>query len=185
MALATLAAFLFEIFGGIVSKSLALLSDAFHVGVDLVSVALALGTEYLVRGENKRTKARIRGWGGVISGALLFASLIPILTEAVRRLIAPEAVHSGEMIIFAVIGLIGNAVSLAVLHKSREKHITHQSLNAHIISDLAQSIGVVVAGIVIAATGWEMIDPISSFIIVVLLFRLSIKTFKRSWDSLK
>ncbi len=184
VALVTFSAFVAEIGGGLSSKSLALLSDGAHVGVDLSSVMMAIGVEYYVRrGGNESKKAKIRGWGGVLSSTLLFVSVALIFEAAVRRLFVPDSVHSLRMIVFAIIGLAGNAVSLRLLHASEEEHVTHAALTAHVVSDLVQSVGVVLVGFAIFFTRWEILDPVSSFVIVIFLTRLSVKTFAKSWKS--
>lgn len=180
----TLATLLAEIFGGIISGSLALLSDALHVGVDLGSGGIALYVAYRVR-QSKQEEKRIRAKGGFISGILLLTTVPFILSEAWERMSIPILIQSEEMIVFAIIGLLGNALALWTLHESEENHITHESLAAHIISDLLQSFGVVAVGFVIYFTGWTMIDSLSSFVIALLLLRLSVNVIRRSLRELK
>ena len=176
----TLSTLLAEVFGGIISRSLALMSDAFHVGVDLSSAGIAVIVAYLVRNGDKAKEKDIRNWGGIISGFLLFLTVPFNAMEGWERLNYPEPIASEEMMVFAVIGLIGNAIALWVMHESEEKHATHAALTAHIISDLAQSVGVVAVGILIFFTGWTIADPLSSFVIALLLLRLSIGVLKKS-----
>ena len=180
----TLATLLAEIFGGIISGSLALLSDAFHVAVDLSSAGIALYVAYEVK-KSRLKEARMRALGGLISGILLLITVPFIMNEALERMNILETIQSKEMIIFAIIGLLGNALALWILHKSEENHVTHESLAAHIISDLLQSFGVVAVGFVIYSTGWMMIDSLSSFVIALLLLRLSVNVIRRSLRELK
>ena len=174
-----------EIVGSVISNSLALFSDALHVGIDLTSVILALVIEYRVLNKHQAKKNKIRGWGGILSSLLLVATLIPITLEAIERFIRPEDIKSTQMIIFAIFGLVGNAICLRILRHSHQDHVTHVSLTAHVVSDLAQSVGVVVAGITIMLTGWIILDPLTSVLIVLLLSRITYKTFKQSIGALK
>ena len=184
IAVITAATLAIEIIGGLVSGSLSLVSDAFHVGIDLTGVLIALGSEYWVISRPGDGEKKIRGIGGIISGIALFVSTYWIFFEAAERIFSPKPVRAGSMILFALIGLIGNAIAAWVLHGGK-KHTTHQALSAHIISDLAQSIGVVGVGIFTLWTKWSFADPIASIVITALLLRLSYLTVRRSWDSLQ
>lgn len=174
----TLITLLAEVFGGIISGSLALLSDAFHVGIDLGSVAISIVVAYKIRNQDKGKEDAVRSWGGVISGSLLAIAVGLIAAEGWERLKYPKPILSEEMLVFSIIGLIGNAIALWVMHENEEDHITHKALVKHILSDLIQSVGVVMVGIAIFFTGWAIIDPISSFVIALLLLRLSYGIFK-------
>jgi len=184
VALATVIALGIELAGGLISGSLALLSEAPHFAVDLSSVLIAIGVEYyILRGGNRDKKTVIRGWGGVVSSILLFVIVVLIFATAVERLFFPNPVDSGQMIIFAIAGFVGSAVSHWVLEMGEEEHDTHTPLAAHVDSDLIQSAGVIVLGLMIFVTHWQILDPMGSFVIVILLTRLSLKTLKRSWRS--
>ena len=185
IALITAITLISEVVGGYISGSLALFSDALHVGIDLASIIIALAVEYMAKNKAINSKNKIRGWGGVLGSTLLFISLVPISFAAIGRFCAPSNLQSTTMTWFAIVGLLGNAVCLWMLSQSEENHATHASLKAHIISDLAQSIGVVVAGFVIVGTGLYIIDPIASILIVLLLLRITFKTLQQSIKSIR
>jgi cobalt-zinc-cadmium efflux system protein len=114
---------------------------------------------------------------------LLFISVALILYAGVKRLFYPATIESPEMIIYAIIGFIGNGISLWILHGNKDRHITHQALRAHIISDVVQSVGVIFVGFAILLTNWQILDPLCSFLIVVFLFRVSVRLFAKSLQS--
>lgn len=186
VALVTFLSLVLGVYGSFDSGSVALLSDSLHMGIDLGSVIIAISVEYYLRKNPLLYQGeadRIRGRGGVISSILLFIAVALVIKTAVEKLIEPEEIHSGSMIVFAVIGLVGNAYSLWLMEGCK-KHVTHTALTAHIISDLVQSVGVVVVSVLIYVTGWLMLDSLSSFVIAVFLLRISVKTFRISWKKL-
>ena len=165
IALITLITLLIEVIGGYHSNSLSLSSDAIHVFVDLASILLALVIEYQAMGAkdfsdemSEHSRNRVRGWGGILSSALLFLVLVPISTEAAERIKSPEILYSQSMLIFSMAGLAGNIIAMRLMHQSHEDHITHVSLAAHIASDLIQSVGVVIGGIIVLLTNLYIVD---------------------------
>ncbi len=184
MGVITAITLVLECIGGALSNSLSLISDALHVAIDLIGIAIVLIVEYSVHGQDKQKKQIVRGWGGVVSNGFLFMSVGMIAFEALKRLIESEVIQSKTMIVFAIVGLLGNAVSLYFLGHSHEEHATHTTLTAHVVSDLVQSVAVVVCGIIIACTGWVIVDQIGSLILIVFLFRLAIKSMKRSFQQI-
>jgi len=156
-----------EIWGGIISGSLALLADAGHVFTDSAAILVSVIIAFLVKKGSDENKTR--NIGGVINALLLGFISIWVFIEALERIGNPRDITSWIMISIAIIGTIGNYIQHRVIEVSDEKHITHEAMSLHILSDLAQSGVVVTGGIVIALTGWSIIDPILSFGISLLM----------------
>lgn len=158
--------FIAEVVGGIVSQSLALLADAGHVFTDTCAILVAIVVGYRVKtGANE---ARTRKVGGYVSALLLGGVAVWILIEAIERFREPREIVSWVMFFVAVAGTIGNWAMHKVMKDADEDHVTHESLHAHILSDLVQSFGVVLGAVLIWMTDWVLVDPIISMAIAEL-----------------
>ena len=155
--------FFAEVLCGIWSNSFALLADARHALVDASDNLISILVAYLVK--SGLDKHKTRSWGGVINALLLGAVAVWIFIDAVEHWQHPRDIASGIMIIGALIGTIGHYIRNRILDKADAHDITHDEAHAHIVSDLAQSIIVIIGGIGIALTGWTRIDPFLSFIL--------------------
>lgn len=152
-----------EIIGGLLTNSVAILSDALH---DLGD-SIALITSYFAekQAENrpadaKRTfgYARLSLFSAVFNAAVLIVGSVFILWEAVQRLTAPEAVHATGMIAIAIFGVVVNTVAYLRLRKglSANEHV----LSWHLLEDVIGWIAVLVGAIIIYFTDYFLIDPI-------------------------
>ena len=174
VALALVAAFLgAEVVGGVLADSLALLADAGYMLGDAGSLALALFAVWM--GRRPATPARTFGFrrleilAALANGVALVAIALWIFVEAARRIAdPPETVASWVL----ALGLAGVAVNLAtafVLRRSRSRSLNLEAAFRHVVADLLGSLGVVVAGVVILATGWLLADPLVSLVIGLLI----------------
>lgn len=160
-----------EIIGGILSNSLALLSDAGHMFTD--SLALALSYLAMKFAEMPATDRRTFGFyrleilAALANGVILVLISIFIIYQAYLRIRAPQPVEGMLMLIVAIIGLIVNIIGAAFLVKHHETSLNIRGAFLHIIGDAVSSVGVIAGGIVIAYTGWYLIDPILSILIAV------------------
>ena len=179
--------FIAQVVGGFLSGSLALLSDAGHVLVDLASLLMAFfGLRFAAkaRGEHDARYTfglrRIEILAALTNGFLLVGICIYIVIEAVRRMLGDGHSHvdSEMMLVVAVIGFVANAISAVYLHRS--EHITTRSAYLHVLTDLMSSFGVIVAAVVIDLTGWEMIDPLISIAIAIMITRGAIRVIRES-----
>ncbi len=161
-----------EVAGGFWAHSLALLSDAGHVVTDLV--VLALSTFALRQVQRPASARRSFGYQRVgilvaLANALLLGAIVvAIVVEAVRRLQHPGAVSGELMAGAAVVGLV---ISLVIARSLQplERDLTVRSVLIHIWGDAWASGGIIVAGLLIAATGWLAIDPLLSLAIAALI----------------
>ncbi|MBC8124282.1 MAG: cation transporter [Candidatus Kapabacteria bacterium] len=181
----TATVFVVQIVGGVISGSLALLSDAGHVLVDLASLLIAFfGLRIAARAKEQHDikytfgLRRIEILAALTNGFLLIGICIYIIVEAIRRLAEPTHVHAESMLYVAIIGLIANAISAMYLHRS--EHITTRSAYLHVITDLLSSAGVIIAAIVLSVTDWMWVDPAISIVIALMITRGAVHVIRRS-----
>jgi len=184
-----------EVAGGLWTGSLALLSDAAHVLMDVVALGLSYIALRMAAQEPSDTHSyglhRAEVLAAVINGGTLFVIAAGIFWEAGHRLMAPEPVKSLEMLLIAAAGLAVNLVVLFVLgghghsqdrhdhdrgHEAGHEHaegpgdLNVRSAWLHVLGDTLSSVGVIVAGLLIWWTGWMVLDPLMSIVIGGVLF---------------
>ena len=169
----TLSIFFIEVVGGLLSNSLALLADAGHVFTDVFGVGFALVAIWIAGrpATSERTFGylRLEILAAVGNALLLFGVSAFILYEAWRRLAEPPQVASGLMLAVAVLGLGANAVSLYLLRDAQSQSLNMRGAYLEVMGDLAGSVAVIVAAVVIALTGWTPADAIASAVIGLLI----------------
>lgn len=162
-----------EIAGGIWSNSLALLSDAAHVFLDLFALILSLVAVRLaaVPASERHTFGfhRSEVFASFINGLTVFLMAIGILYEAWGRFAAPQAVKSLPMLIIALIGLAMNLLAAKALHSHSHDDLNVKSAFLHVIGDAAASVGVIIGGIIMYFTGWYLLDALISVGIGLLI----------------
>jgi len=167
----TLIFFLVEVAGGLLSGSLALISDAGHMFSDLLSLLLSLGamTLALQLPTKERTYGYHRGeiFAAFINSLLLIGVSAGILWEAYQRAVNPAPVQGGLMFIVACIGLAANLGVMFLLHGSHNLNV--RSAFLHVVGDTISSVAVIAAAAWISFTGQVIADPILSGIIAILI----------------
>jgi len=162
-----------EVVGGFWTNSLALLSDAAHVFMDLFALVLSLAAIRLAR--FPATDRRTYGWhraeilASLVNGLTLLLIAFGIFGEAWQRLLHPEAVKSKEMFVIAVIGLVMNLLAAARLHRHSHDDLNVRSAFLHVVGDAIASLGVIAGGIVMLFTGWYVLDAVISMVIVLII----------------
>ena len=162
-----------EVVGGIWSNSLALLSDAGHVFLDLFALILSLGAIKLAA--QPPGERHSFGWhraevlASLINGLTVFLMAIGILYEGSKRLIAPEAVQTTPMLVIAVLGLVANLLAAKGLHGHSHDDLNVRSAFLHVLGDAAASVGVIAGAILMQYTGWYQADPLISIAIGLLI----------------
>ena len=158
-----------EVVGGILTNSLALLSDAAHMATDVIALAISLVAVRLSRKppDAKRTYgyARMEAIGALINGVLLFVVAFYILWEAVGRFREPPEVASTGMLVIAGLGLAVNLISMRLLKAGSGQSLNVKGAYLEVWADMLGSVGVIVAAIVIKLTGWAVVDPILAVLI--------------------
>lgn len=178
----TFSIFFIEIIGGLLSNSLALLADAGHVFTDVFGVGFALTAIWLAgrpaTGERTFGFLRLEILAAVTNAILLFGVAAFVLYQAWRRLAEPVEVTSGLMLAVAVLGLAANAVSLFLLRQAQADSLNMRGAYLEVMGDLAGSVAVIVAAVVIALTGWTTADAVASAVIGLLIL-------PRTWGLLR
>ena len=162
-----------ELVGGILSGSLALVSDAGHMLTDFFGLALSFSAIALAA----RPATGVRSYGfyraeilaAFINGLLLLGATLYIVYESIVRLIHPEPVHTTGMLVVALVGLVANLASAMLLLGVGRGSLNIRGAFLHMIGDTLSSVGVVIGALVIRYTGWERVDPILSLAIAVLI----------------
>jgi cobalt-zinc-cadmium efflux system protein len=166
-----------ELVGGLLTDSLALLADAGHMLSDDLSLGLALFAAWLAR--RPATPQRSFGFrraeilAALANGVALVAISIWIFVEAGRRLADPPDVLGGWMLAVAAVGLAVNLAGAGILMRGERANLNMRAAFRHLLADLLGSVGVIVAAIVVIATGWTTADPLVGLLIGVLVLASS------------
>ncbi|EMG28022.1 hypothetical protein X560_1185 [Listeria fleischmannii 1991] len=179
-----------EVIGGILTNSLALLSDAGH----MLSDAAALGLSLLAFkfGEKKANNEKTYGYkrfeilAAFLNGLTLIVISLYIFYEAYHRFFAPPEVVGAGMMTISVIGLIINILVAFILMKGGDtsENLNMRSAFLHVLGDLLGSVGAIIAALLIIFFGWNIADPIASVIVAVLILVSGIRVFRDSVDVL-
>jgi len=145
--------------------SLALLSDAAHLLTDAVGIGMALAAIRLAdRAGDDRSRTfglyRLEILAALANAVFLFVVTGYVLVEAVLRLDSEPTVEAGPMLVVAVLGLLVNVASVVLLRSGAGRSLNVEGAYLDVLADSAASLGVIVAGVVIAATDWEPIDAL-------------------------
>jgi cobalt-zinc-cadmium efflux system protein len=174
LALGLVASFMVvEVVAGLFAGSLAVLADAGHMLSDAASLALALLAAWLAG--RPATPQRSFGYrraeilAALANGVALVVVAIWIFVEGARRLADPPGVEGSWVLVVGAIGLAVNLAAAAVLHRAGSHSLNVRGALLHVLADLWGSVGVIVAGIVILTTGWELADPLVALLIGVLV----------------
>lgn len=159
--------------GAVLTGSLALLVDTAHMLVDASGLLVALVAANLVL----RPPTAQRTWGlrraevlaALAQAAVLLAVGVYVLVEGVQRLFAPPEIPAAELVVFGVIGLAANVVALSVLASGRSASFNMRAAFLEVLADALGSVGVIVAAVVIATTGWHQADAVAGLLIGVLI----------------
>jgi len=158
-----------EVFYGIASHSLALISDAGHNLSDVLCLLLAWGAMHLAK--SLPTKRRTYGWrrssilAALINAVVLLVVVGGIAVEAIRRFAHPEPVEGGTVMAVAAVGIVINAISASLFMARRHRDLNAKGAFLHLAGDAAVSLGVVLAALTIRFTGWLWLDPAASLAI--------------------
>lgn len=162
-----------EVVGAVVTGSLALLADAGHMATDAGAVVLALGASYLAsRPSGPRSTFgyhRAEVLAALLNAVVLFVVCGYLAYAGVSRLADPEDVEGGAMIVFALFGLVANAVSMLILNRADRDSLNMRGALNEVFADLIGSVLAVTAGLVILTTGWTRADAVASLFIAVLI----------------
>jgi len=162
-----------EVVGGFWTNSLALLSDAAHVFLDLFALILSLIAIRLASlpASDRHTFGYHRSevFASFINGLTVFLMGAGIMYEAAIRFSYPEAVKSLPMLLIAAVGLVMNLLAAGALHGHSHDDLNVKSAFLHVIGDAAASVGVIIGGLVMYYSGWYLLDSLISAAIGLLI----------------
>jgi len=162
-----------EVIGGLLSNSLALLSDAGHMLTDNLALLLSFFamTFASLPANDRKTFGfyRLEILAAFVNGIVLVLISLYIIYQAYLRMVHPQPVQGMLMLVIAVIGLVANIIGALFLFKHSHTSLNIRGAYLHIVGDALSSVGVVVGGVIIIYTGWYLIDPILSVMISLVI----------------
>lgn len=169
----TAALVLVQFVGAILTGSLALLTDTAHALTDASGLLVALIAATLML----RPATAVRTWGfarveviaALGQAAILLAVGLYTAVEGVRRLFSPPEVPAQELLLFGILGLVGNVAAIAILAGSRDDNFNMRAAFLEVLNDALGSLGVILAAIIIATTGFMRADAIAGLFIATLI----------------
>ena len=177
-----------EVIGGILSNSLALLGDAGHMLVDALALGLSLFAMTIARRPATLSKTygyhRVEIMAALTNGTILALVSLFIFYEAYQRFLDPPVVQTQIMLLVASIGLVANLAGILLLRKGSRGSLNIKTAFWHIIGDTISSVGVIVAGIVIAVTGWYVADAIIAVFIGGIIMWGAVRIVREASDIL-
>ncbi len=180
--------FVAEVLGGLLTNSLALLSDAGHMFSDIAALGLSLFAFRMARrpATTKKTYGyhRLEILAALINGLTLWLVVGVIFREAYQRLLDPPEVHSVGMLAVASIGLMVNIAAGIILFGCNQGSLNVRGAFLHVLGDALGSVGAIAAGLIMLFTGWYLADPLISVLIGLLILYTSWGLIKESLDIL-
>jgi cobalt-zinc-cadmium efflux system protein len=179
---------LVEIVGGILSGSLALVTDAVH----MLSHVGTLGMTFFAITFASKPPTRERSFGyyrlevlaALFNGIVLILLDIYIFFQVYERLLSPPMIQGYFMIIVALVGLVLNSFGVRLLHRPSKESLVFRSVFLQVVLGVLGSVGVIVAGVVVSVTEWRIADPIASALIGVVMVPNIYKLIRGSVDVL-
>lgn len=171
-----------EVIAGVLTNSLALISDAAHMLTDAAALAIALSAVRI--GKRAADSARTFGYyrfeilAAAFNALMLFAVAIYIVVEAYGRIKSPPQVEEGAMMAVAFLGLIVNLISMKLLQSGKDASLNIKGAYLEVWSDMLGSLGVIAGALIIRFTGWTIVDPI-------IAVAIGLWVLPRTWVLLK
>jgi cobalt-zinc-cadmium efflux system protein len=162
-----------EVVYGLLSDSLALVADAGHNLSDVITLIIAWAAIAVAKRSATATHTFGFKKGTILvslgSALFLYAAIGVIIWEAVGRLRSPVPVQGMTIVIVAAIGVVINTVTALLFMAGRKKDLNIKAAFVHMAADALVSVGVVVSGLIITATGWHILDPVISIVIALFI----------------
>jgi len=175
---------LFELMGGIVTKSVAITSDAIHDFGDAISIGISYFLEKISKKKpnNKYTYGYLRYSiiGAIITNTILIIGSIFIIYKSIKRIINPIVINYNGMIIFAIVGF---TINLTAAYVTREGDSLNQRVvNLHMLEDVLGWLVVLIGSILIKFTEFYLIDAIMSILVATFILYNALKSYKEVLD---
>lgn len=173
-----------EVIGGLLTNSLALISDAGHMFTHFFALLISFGAILCANRESCHHRTfgfyRVEILAALFNSVFLFAVTVWILVEGFRRIIHPAPVLGLQMFVIAFLGLLVNLISAWILHGVGKEALNIKSAFLHMWADALSSVAIVIGAVVIYFTQWNIIDPILSILIALLIVGWGWELFKDS-----
>ncbi|MEU6733468.1 cation diffusion facilitator family transporter [Streptomyces physcomitrii] len=184
----TLTVMVVEIVGGLVADSLALIADAAHMATDALGLAMALLAIHFASlpPSDRRTfgYARAEILAALANCLLLLGVGGYVLYEAIDRFLTPAATEGGPVVVFALVGLVANLISMLILIRGQQESLNVRGAFLEVVADALGSVAVLVSAVVIMTTGWQAADPLASLLIALMIVPRTVKLLRETLDVL-
>ncbi|MFD7552646.1 cation diffusion facilitator family transporter [Streptomyces sp. NPDC059578] len=184
----TLTVLVMEVIGGVVTGSLALVADAAHMATDAVGLGMALLAIHFANRPPSVNRtfgfARAEILAALANCLLLLGVGGYVLYEAVQRFITPTETEGGLTVVFGLIGLVANLVSLSLLMRGQKESLNVRGAFLEVLSDALGSLAVVISALVIMSTGWQAADPVASLVIGLMIIPRTVKLLRETLNVL-
>jgi cobalt-zinc-cadmium efflux system protein len=182
--LLNLAFSVFEFVGGIITGSVAILSDAIHD----IGDAGSLGISYFLEKKSKEKEnesytygyGRYSVLGALITNLILLAGSVIVVFNAVDRILRPVEMNYNGIIIFAVVGVIVNFLAARLTHDGHS--LNQKAVNLHMIEDVLGWLVVLVGAVIMRVTDWAIIDPLMSIAVAIFILVHVVKNLKEVFE---
>ncbi|MFW9927976.1 MAG: cation diffusion facilitator family transporter [Candidatus Thorarchaeota archaeon] len=180
----TVVVMIVEIFGGLITYSIALISDAGHMFTHAFAIGISLLAIYIAKKPPCHHKTfglyRSEILAAFINGLFLLPIIGFIIFEAIMRFLNPVEIESLYMFFVALVGLAVNISSILILGRGKNKSLNVKSVFFHMIADAASSIGIVIAAVIINYTNWYILDPLVSVGISIIILYWAVGILRES-----
>ncbi|MFD7710678.1 cation diffusion facilitator family transporter [Streptomyces sp. NPDC059785] len=184
----TLAVMVTEIVGGVLADSLALIADAAHMATDALGLGMALLAIHFANLPPSVNRtfgyARAEILAALLNCLLLLGVGGYVVYEAVQRFVTPTATEGGLTIVFGLIGLVANMISLTLLVRGQRDSLNVRGAFLEVAADALGSVAVLLSAAVVLTTGWQAADPIASLAIGLMIVPRTVKLLRETLDVL-
>ena len=175
--------FVFELVGGILSNSLALIADSLHVMLDFIAIGISLFAFRIAKKKHSPKLTfgfhRAEIIAALVNGITLIGASIFIVFEAYRRFFEPPEVDSVLLVIFASVGLVANIIMAKKLEEDSHSNLNVRGSYLHVLGDLLSSIGVIAGAVIMMILNNFIVDVIVSVCIAIIILRSGIVLCKK------
>ncbi|GAA3292563.1 cation diffusion facilitator family transporter [Streptomyces cinereospinus] len=177
-----------EVVGGVLADSLALIADAAHMATDALGLGMALLAIHFANlpASAHRTfgYARAEILAALANCLLLLGVGGYVLYEAIQRFVTPAGTEGGLTVVFGLVGLVANMISLSLLVRGQKESLNVRGAFLEVAADALGSVAVLVSAVVILTTGWQAADPIASLVIGLMIVPRALRLLRETLDVL-
>ena len=173
-----------QVIGGILSGSLALLSDALHNFSDVLSLLISYVATLLAKKEASVNKTfgykRAEIIAAFVNSATLILVAVILIIEALERFASPQEIASNLVIGLSTLGILANGFSVLLLRKDADKNMNMKSAYLHLLTDMMASVAVLIGGLLMKFFEWYWVDPFLTILIALYLIYMGYDLLRNS-----